>query len=127
MTLRDLFKVMWAITEIRITAREPEDGKYLHQWIYGPDIHETTQMFYGKQNGKLTVVKCKINAHGDETRGGSEMGWGVKEKLLPKELIDAPIRHLGVVNSRSGEYRVYADVEMQKLTVMTLIPQETKA
>lgn len=126
MTLRDLFEVMWAITEVRITAREPEEHKYIHKWIYGPHVHESTHMYYDRMHGKLSIIDCKINAHGDVVRGGAEMGWGVKANLFPKELIDAPITHLGVINWKSGEYRVEADIEMQELTAMTLIPEEEK-
>lgn len=126
MTLRDLFGVMWAITEVRITAREPEEKRYLHKWIYGPNVHESTHMYYDRMHGKLSIIDGKINAHGDPVRGGSETGWGVKTELFPKALIDAPIMHLGVINWKSGEYRVDADVEMPELTAMTLIPQEEK-
>lgn len=128
MTLRDLFGVLWTITEIEITARA-SDSHYLHRWIYGPEAlqKETRHQFYDRQEGKLTIVETKINAHGDETRGGAEMGWGVKEKLFPAALIDAPVTHLGVMNIRSGEHRIYADVELPELTVMTLIPQEERS
>lgn len=125
MTLRELFEVMWAITELHITARDP-GSKYLHRWIYGPDAQqkETIHQYHERMDGKLTIVDGRINAHGESTRGGSEIGWGVKEKLFPAELIDAPIRHLGVMNIHSGEYKVYADVEMPELTAMTIIPKE---
>ena len=123
MTLRELFEVMWSITELRVTARDP-DGTFIHEWIYGPNVYETSHMYNDRIEGKLTIVKEKINAHGDPTRGGSEMGWGVKEKLIPKELLDAPMTHLGVINHRAGEYSVGADVTMQELTLLKLIPQE---
>ena len=86
MTLRELFEVMWAITELHITARDP-GSKYLHRWIYGPDAQqkETIHQYHERMEGKLTIVDGRINAHGESTRGGSEIGWGVKEKLFPAE------------------------------------------
>lgn len=125
MTLRDLFGVLWTITEIEITARDP-NTHYLHSWAYGPEVltKESRHQYFDRMEGKLTAVEVKINAHGDETRGGSEIGWGVKEKLFPKELIDAPVTHLGVMNHHSGEHKIWADVEMSELTAMTLIPKE---
>lgn len=127
MTLRDLFGVMWTITEVEITARAP-DLHFLHKWVYGPEAlqKETSHMFYDRLEGKLTIVETKINAHGDPTRNGSETGWGVKEKIFPAALIDAPVTHLGVMGVRAGKYRVYADIELPELTAMTLIPQEEK-
>lgn len=127
MTLRELFEVFWTITELEITARDP-NTKYLHRWIYGPEAlkTETIHQYHDRMAGKLTIVEAKLNAHGDPARGGAEIGWGVKEKLLPKELIDAPITHMGVIGHHSGEHTVYVDVEMQELTAMAIVPKEKK-
>ena len=115
---------MWPITEVRITAREPETGKFIHEWLYGDQLFISPSMEYDKADGKLTICEVKINAHGDPTRGGSEIGWGVKEKLFPKKLIDAPITHLGMMNRHSNEYSVRADVEMSKVEALALVPEE---
>ena len=125
MTLRDLFEVLWTITEAEITARD-QNTAFMHRWVYGPNViqKESIHHYHERMEGKRTAVEVKINAHGDETRGGSEIGWGVKEKLFPKELIDAPVIHLGVMNHHSGEHKIWADVEMSELTAMTLIPKE---
>ena len=125
MTLRDLFEVLWTITEAEITARD-QNTAFMHRWVYGPNViqEESIHQYHERMEGKRTAVEVKINAHGDETRGGSEIGWGVKEKLFPKELIDAPVTHLGVMNHHSGEHKIWADVEMSELTAMTLIPKE---
>lgn len=124
MTLRDLFEVMWSITELHINAYD--DNRLVHKWIYGPEAlqKETIHQYHERMDGMLTIVEEKINAHGDPTRGGAEIGWGVKEKLFPTALIDAPITHLGVMNHHSGENRVDVSIELSGLTAMTLIPQE---
>lgn len=126
MTLKDLFETFWTITEVRITAREPKTGAFIHEWIYGPAISVSTYMRYDIDDGKLTVVDGKINAHGEPTRGGSEIGWGVKEKLFHKALLDAPVTHLNVFHWHNGEYRISVDVEMQKLEALALVPEEEK-
>ena len=125
MTLRDLFEVLWTITEAEITARDPNTA-FMHRWVYGPNViqKESIHQYHERMEGKRTAVEVKINAHGDETRGGSEIGWGIKEKLFPKELIDAPVTHLGVMNHHNGEHKIWADVEIPELTAMTLIPKE---
>ena len=112
MTLRDLFEVMWSITEIEISAYD--DNHFVHRWIYGPKAldKETIHQYHDRMDGNLTIVQEKINAHGEPTRGGAEIGWGVKTKLFPNALIDAPVTHLGVMNINAGEYRVYASVEL---------------
>lgn len=120
MTLRDLFDVFWTVTEVSITARK-DDGEFLHQWIYGENINETLHMYHDRMAGKLTLVDGKINAHGDPTRGGSEIGWGVKTKLFPKDLLDAPITHMGVRSYQSGTNSVSVDVTMHPLTVAALV------
>lgn len=124
MTLKDLFETFWTITEVRITAREPETGIFIHEWIYGPAIGVSTYMRYDIADGKLTVVDGKINAHGDQTRGGSEIGWGVKEKLFPKKLIEAPITHMSATNKWHGGHSIAVDVEMSKLEALALVPEE---
>ena len=116
MTLKDLFAVMWSITDIRITAREPEHGEFIHEWIFAEDIKENSHMYYDRISGKLTIVPVKVNLH-----SAQNTGWGVNEKVLPKELITAPITHLNVFNWYSGTYRIDADVEMQRLTAEVIV------
>lgn len=124
MTLRNLFEVMWTVTELEISAYD--DNHLVHKWIYGPEAlkKETRHQYQERMDGLLTIVEEKINAHGDPARGGTEIGWGVKLNLIPKAILDAPITHLGVMNHHSGENRVYANIELPELTAMTLIPQE---
>lgn len=120
-TLRDLIEVFWDITEIDVTARGAGSGKYLHEWKFGKDIDVSTHMRYAIEEGRLTVVDRKINAHGDPTRGGVEMGWGVKPNTIPKEILDATITHMGVGMYNAGsEAHVHVDVEMQPMTVEAL-------
>lgn len=123
MTLRELFNVFWTIVEVKITARK-DDGEFLHEWIYGDNISESIHMYHQRMDGNLTIVDRKINAHGDPARGGAEIGWGVKEKLFPKDLLDAPITHMGAASSAHGTSKVSVDVTMHPLTVAALVPKE---
>lgn len=127
-TLRELFKVTWDITELTITARAP-NMRFLHERWYAPDAErrETTHQMYDRLDGKLTVRNIKINAHGDNARNGPEMGWGVKEELLPKLLIDAPVTHLRMTSafaSTGGGVHVRVDVELKELQAQVLIQEE---
>lgn len=120
LNLKEIFEVFWTITECDITARD-SNGYFLHKWKYAPKITETVHMKYDRLDGKLTLCEQKINAHGDQTRGGSEMGWGVKPKIFPDALLSAPITHMTASSLAQGNGHVlYVDVEMQPLTVMTL-------
>ena len=121
-TLRDLFKTTWDITELDIFAREPETMAFVHHWIYGEDIKETTHMYYDRIDGRLSIINGKINDHGELKHGSSEIGWGVKEKLFPDEIIDAPVTHLRM-QPMSGPNGVYCsvDIEMHSLTAQKYI------
>lgn len=125
MTLRDLFEVYWTITDVHLTVRDA-DGKFLHRWIFAEGItdRETVHQRRDRMEGKLTLVDEKVNHHGEPTRGGSEMGWGVRERIFAKSMLDAPIRHMGVMSSLIERTSLDVDVEMQPLTCMTLIPKE---
>ena len=121
-TLRDLFEVTWDITELDITAREPETMTYVHRWLYVEDIYETIYMYHARKAGRLSIINDKINHHGEPTRGGSEIGWGVNEKLLPAEIIDAPATHLLMMpRSRGRGTRCCVDIEMHPLTAQKYI------
>lgn len=127
LTLRELFKLTYDIAEVCITARTPDDGHYLHEWIFGEHIYETGHMYHERIEGKLTIRNEKIQHHGEPARGGAEIGWGVKDKLFPKELLYAPITHLSMVPMSQGRgTKVRVDVEMQELTAMMLVKSEEK-
>lgn len=121
--LNELSRVIWNITRLDITARDNE-GKFLHRWIYGEQITETIHMYHERIAGRLTIVEGKINGQGDMTRGGAEIGWGLKTDLIPKQLLTAPVTKLTPVNYKSGRLELMMDVEMHPLTVMGLIPEE---
>lgn len=119
-TLKELFDLMWDITCVNITARS-ENMNLLHNFIfsdkYEPSIHE----WHDIEAGKLSVVIGKINAHGDPTRGGSETGWGYKEKSIPKEIMEARITHMVPMSRYNGEgSKLYLDVELPLMTVEIL-------
>ena len=123
-TLNELFEVTWNITELDVMARDP-GGHLLHEWIFGQDVVETIHMYHRRIAGELTIRQEKINHHGEDTgRGTSEIGWGVKEQMIPKELRESPITHLIMSNRRSGETKVYCDAEMQELTCEMIISRE---
>ena len=119
--LRDLFEVVWDITELKVTAYSPEP-KLLHEWIFGENIYETIHMWHDRKKGLLTIVDEKINSHGEPGRGGGpEIGWGVKEKLFPKELLDSKVTHLWLRSRGNWEgQRLCVEVEMQELTAEIL-------
>lgn len=121
-TLRELFDVTWDITELDVTAREPETMTYVHQWLYGDGITETIHMYHERRAGRLSIIEGRINHHGEPTRGGSEMGWGVDEKLFPADIIDAPVTHLVMTpRSRGNGTWCYVDIEMHPLTAQKYI------
>ena len=123
MTLRDLVETFWTITELNITAREP-NGTFIHEWLYGEDIKESIHMYHERMAGRLSIVEGRINAHGKATRGGSEIGWGLEEKHFPKEMLAAPIRHMSAnAKCGNGGHRCSIDIEMQLLTALTIIPK----
>ena len=125
LTLKELFKLTYNIAEVDITARTPENEHFIHEWIFGEDIYETNHMYHERIDGKLTIRDEKIQYHGDAVRGGSEIGWGVKEQLFPKELINAPITHLSMHPMSQGRgTKAYVDIEMQEITAMMLVKTE---
>jgi len=120
MTLKDLFDVMWDITEAGITCRN--DSKYIHKFIFGPETPWGSGLLYDIKSGRVTAVIGPINAHGiAKGRNNPEIGWGYLEKSIPKELMEAPVVHLLVSSMPKGNgHRVSIDVEIQPLTVEVL-------
>lgn len=120
-TLNDLFDTTPTIVELHIVARDT-DLKFLHGWYFGEYVSVTSSMEYDQETGRLSINKTKINHHGDATRGGPEIGWGVKEGLIPKALREAPVTRLTMSSlyQRKGTM-VSVDVEMHPFTVQTLV------
>jgi len=86
------------------------------------DIYETIHMYHDRKAGKLSIINCKANHHGEPTRGGSEIGWGINEKLFPTEIIDAPVTHLLMTpRSRGNGTWCCVDIEMHPLTAQKYI------
>ena len=121
-TIRELSETTWDITRLNITVRRPEDGKFIHKWIYGENITETSSMYYDRRDGKLTIKEGRINHHGEAGRGGAEIGWGLKTKMIPNKLLDAPVTRLRMhaMNKWKGT-EVFVDVELHELEVMTML------
>lgn len=131
-TLRELFQVTWDITLVKIWAYTPDgeklkDGmRLIHKWIYGDDIQESVHQRYDREDGKLSIIEGRINHHGEPTRGGAEIGWGVKEKIFPKGLIDAQITHLSMHSRYKGNgCEVFVYIELPELEAISMIPEES--
>ena len=121
-TLRELFRVTWDITVLQIVAREPDSMEFIHEWIYGEDIHESIHMYHDRMEGKLSIIEGRINHHGEPIRGGAETGWGVKEKLFPAEILDAPVTHLSMSSRSRGQgTSCRVDIEMHRITAMKYV------
>ena len=121
-TIREVSRVTWDITELTIIGRNPQSSRYLHEWIIGDKLHISMYQWHDIRDGKLTAIEQKINAHGDRTRGGfTEMAWGLKEKTVPPELLDAPITHMCMTSRGSWNgVHLRVDVEINQLTVECL-------
>ena len=118
--LKEVFDVTWDITCAVITARR-EDLRFIHEFIFAdPSYRVSSRQWYDIKSGKLTVVLGKINAHGEPTRGGSETGWGYKERSIPKELMEAPITVMSMRDRCSGGTQIRIDVECNEMTVEIL-------
>ena len=118
MTLRDLFDVTWTITRVELTARDAEQ-RFLHEFWIGEDCdreHLPPGMIREWEKDRLTLCARKINAHGEEIRGRQpEMGWGLKNKAIPDELLDAEIVHLGMRCANGITYSVDAHILLTEL------------
>ena len=119
-TLRDLFDVTWTITRLELAVRD-EQLRLLYRAMIGKDcdrdhISTKTLTLYGWTKGTLVLSNRKINAHGDASRRGPEMGWGYKDGSVPDQLLDAEITHLGMQCADGITYTVYADVAVPAMT-----------
>lgn len=123
MTIKDLFEVMWSIREVKFTARDPEDLHLLcHFWI-GEGCNRDRLpkgCISSWSKGLYYMADRKINAHGEPTRGGAEIGWGYKPKSIPDALLNAEITHLIVFSKCGGGYTIHADVRTDLMTVEIL-------
>lgn len=116
MTLDEIFEVTWDITELQITARD-EKGLFLHEWIYAYGREMSMNQRYDIKDGKLTYIDRKINCHGEATRRGPEMAWGVDKKRIHKELREALITVMSMYMMSQGRgTSCRVDVTMHSLT-----------
>lgn len=121
-TLKDLFEVTWTVTELIVTARD-ETGVFRHKFYFSPGAPETMPQGVRSdtEDGKTTYIWSRINEHGKPTRSGSEMGWGVNIKKIPKEILNAEIMHLSMSGQWTHIYRdgnrVNVDVVMHDLEI----------
>lgn len=119
-TLEEVFDVSWTITSAEITARD-EHTRLLHRFIFADAYNVSISQWHDIEAGRLTIVLGKINVHGDEARGGAEIGWGYKKKSIPTELMEAPITHMQMGSRYRGKgTQVYIDVECSRMTAEIL-------
>lgn len=117
MTLRDLIPVWWTPVKITIIARN-EDRHFLHEWIFGPDVHESMHQWHDRKDGKLDIIDTRVNFHGEpKKKGDSEMGWGINPKIFPDAILDAPIQVMVPTTSSSYGDSVRLEVEMNPMQV----------
>lgn len=119
-TLRELFGVTWTITRVELTARNDGDLRLLHQFWIGDHCdrdHLPPGMVSEWTHDRLTLSDRKINEHGEPGRGGPEIGWGLKKKAIPDELLDAEIIHMGMTCRDCITYEVRADILLPALHI----------
>lgn len=117
---KEVFDVTWDITCADITARN-ENGRFIHEFIFTDQYYRvSSRQWYAIKSGELTIVLGKINAHGDPARGGTETGWGYKERSIPKELMEAPITVMSMRERCGGGTQIRMDVECNEMTVEIL-------
>ena len=117
MNLLDIADVTWAITRLDITVRD-ETGRLLHQYLIG-DWPEQLGIgtVHDIRAGKTTICRRSINMHGRPARGGSEIGWGLDKKAVPKALTTAEITRLMMdCYGSTSATKVSADVMIPKLS-----------
>ncbi len=117
-TLRELFGVTWTITRVELRARNDGDLRLLHQFWIGDRCdrdHLPPGMVSEWTHDRLTLSDRKINEHGEPGRGGPEIGWGLKKKAIPDELLDAEIIHMGMTCRDCITYEVRADILLPAL------------
>jgi hypothetical protein len=124
-TLRELFRVTWTITKAEICVRDAH-GKLLHEFYLGEgcapaDLPPRAWQSWSK--GTLTASGRRINGHGSSTRYGPEMGWGLLDGAIPKELLDAEVTHLSMRCPDMIRCCVSVDVFMQELTLDMVLSQ----
>ena len=119
MTLREIFDVSWTITRAEITARDP-NLRLLHIFWIGEQCdrdHLPRGCVRRWEQGEMTLSPRKINVHGDAKGKLPEMGWGCKDKSIPKELMDAEVTKLSMHSRDLISCVVAIDVTLQPLTV----------
>lgn len=122
-TLRELFDVTWSITRVELTARSSGDLSLLHQFWLGDQCdreHLPPGLVHDWAKDAITLSPRKINEHGEPGRGGPEIGWGLKKRSIPDELLDAEIVHLRMQCRDGITYTVSADIIMQELQIEML-------
>lgn len=118
-TIRELFKVTWSITKLRIAVRNA-DGILIHQFCLGEDCSPASlpqRLWWDYQAGKLTACNTPINSHNKPTRNGPEMGWGLEKDVIPPEILDAEVTILHMTSHDMIRYIVSVDIVMQELTL----------
>ena len=94
-TLREILDLTWTVTCLTVDVRTPE-GRLIKCHRFGEGENEVNASMYDYhriKSGELELHDVKINHHGDEVRGTSEMGWGTNFSVIPDELLDGEVTH----------------------------------
>ena len=115
MTIRELFDVCWTIDKVWVRARA-EDLRLLHSFVIGEykrwELGRNT--IWRIESGEVSYIPLKVNAHGDPGKHGPEMGWGLKSKVIPDEILDAPVTEMDLTR--------YSGQEGKELHVSITLP-----
>ena len=121
--LGDLLDIIWSVTELQVNAYD--NYRLQHEWIIGEHVEETTHQWRRRQQGQLSIIDRKINAHSDQLRknGFWESGWGPNKKNIPQAILDAEVTHMNLFDywypDKNGKM-LSVSVNMDALTVQTL-------
>lgn len=101
-TLRDLLELTYTVTLISADVRR-DDLRLVKSYLIGEGQNIENATYHQCKEvaeGRLVMIDRRINDHGKEVRGVSEMGWGTDFKAIPADLLDMKVNHF----SQSSRY-----------------------
>lgn len=111
-TIEELFETTHTINRVVIHVRDHK-MKLLHTFFFGEGC--TPENLIGPyrrdwEQGRLSLSNRKINAHGDDTGHGPEMGYGFKKGSIPDELMTAQVTNLHMRCLNGIDYAIVVDL-----------------